>query len=255
MKPHMISPWFLFAASLAGVLLAPAAHAEDIHIAVAANFAAPMKQLAADFEKETGHKLVLTMGSTGRFYAQIKNGSPFDVLLAADDETPQKLEQEGFGVAGSRFTYAIGKLVLWSPTPGFIDDKGDVLKKGGFSHLAVANPKLAPYGRAAFETMKSLGVRETLQAKLVFGENIAQTYQFAASGSAELGFVAMSQVMEDGKLKSGSAWVVPANMHVPIRQDAVLLEKGKGKEAAQAWMRYLRSEKAREVVRRFGYGV
>lgn len=255
MKQHMVRPLILLAASLAGAFIAPSAHAEDIHIAVAANFASPMKNLAADFEKETGHKLVLTMGSTGRFYAQIRNGSPFDVLLAADDETPQKLEQEGIGVAGSRFTYAIGKLVLWSPKPGFVDGKGEVLKKGGFSHLAVANPRLAPYGRAAIDTMKSLAVQDALQPKLVFGENIAQTYQFAASGSAELGFVAMSQVMEEGKLKSGSAWVVPANMHAPIRQDAVLLEKGKGKAGAQAWMRYLRSEKVKEVVRRFGYGV
>jgi molybdate transport system substrate-binding protein len=251
----MIRLLILFAVSLAGIFLAAPVQAEDIHIAVAANFTVPINKLAADFEKETGYKLMLTIGSTGRFYAQIKNGGPFDILMAADDETPKKLEQEGFGVAGSRFTYATGKLVLWSPKPGFVDAKGEVLKKGGFSHLAVANPKLAPYGLAAIDTLKSLGLHDALQPKLVFGENIAQTYQFAASGSAELGFVALSQVMENGKLKSGSAWMVPATMHSPIRQDAILLVNGKGKEAANAWMRYLKSDKAKEVVRRFGYGV
>jgi molybdate transport system substrate-binding protein len=228
-------------------------HAEEIQLAVAANFAGPAKTLAARFEKESGHRVVMTLGSTGKFYTQIKHGAPFDVLLSADDETPERLEKESLAVAGSRFTYAVGRLVLWSPRPGIVDPTGEVLKKGGFRHLAIANPKLAPYGRAAMETMKALDVAERLQPMLVIGENIAQAYQFTASGNAELGFVAMSQVMEDGARKPGSAWIVPAQLHAPIRQDAVLLEKGKAKPAAQEWMRFLRSAPARETIRRFGY--
>jgi molybdate transport system substrate-binding protein len=195
----------------------------------------------------------MAAGATGKFYAQIKNGAPFDVLLAADDETPARLEKEGAAVAGSRFTYATGKLVLWSARPELVDSKGEVLKKGGFTHLAIANPKLAPYGTAAIETLKALGLLEAMQPKFVQAENIAQAYQFVATGNTQLGFVAMSQVYEDGKLKSGSAWVVPAGLHSPIRQDAVLLENGKGKSAADALMRFLKSDQARQIIRRYGY--
>jgi molybdate transport system substrate-binding protein len=228
-------------------------HAEDIQVAVAANFGAPVKSLAIQFEKETGHRVAVTLGSTGRFYAQIKNGAPFDALLAADQETPDKLERQGLAVAGSRFTYAVGRLVLWSPRPGFVDDRGEVLSKGGFTHLAIANPRLAPYGRAAMETLQALGLLERFQPKLVMGENIAQAYQFAATGSAELGLVALSQVMEDGAIRSGSAWPVPARFHTPIRQDAVMLNKGRSKPAVQEWLRFLKSAPARETIRRFGY--
>ena len=236
-----------------GLAVGPAS-ADEVQVAVAANFTAPMQKIAADFEKDTGHKAVLSFGATGSFYAQIRNGAPFDILLAADAETPARLEKEGLGVPGSRFTYAIGKLVLWSAKPGFVDDKGDVLNKGDFRHVAIANPKLAPYGAAAMEALTRLGLLSAIQPKFVQGESIAQTYQFISTGNAELGFVALSQVLnKEGKLASGSAWVVPASLHTPIRQDAVILTNGKDKTAAAALMKYLRGDKAKAVIKAYGY--
>lgn len=235
--------------------LATVAAADTVQVAVAANFTAPMKQIAADFEKATGHTAVLSFGATGKFYAQIKSGAPFEVFLAADDETPAKLVQEGGAAAASRFTYATGKLVLWSAKEGVVDAQGEVLKKGNFAHLAIAAPKLAPYGAAAVETMTQLGLLDTLTPKLVQGESIGQTFGFVTSGNAELGFVALSQVFENGKIKSGSAWVVPAKLHAPIRQDAVILTNGQGKPAAAALASYLRSDAAKAVIRSFGYEV
>lgn len=235
-----------------GLAAAPA-FADEVQVAVAANFTQPMQKIAAGFAQATGHKVIPIYGSTGKFYAQIKNGAPFEVLLAADDETPAKLEQEGAAVAGTRFTYARGKLVLWSAKPGVVDDKGEVLKKGAFDHLALANPRLAPYGAAALEAMQALGVKEAVQPKLVQAENIAQAHQFIASGNALLGFVALSQVIKDGKIADGSAWIVPARLYSPIRQDAVLLEKGRAKPAAVALLNYLKSEPARAVIQSFGY--
>lgn len=229
------------------------AWAAEVKVAVAANFAAPMQKLARVFEQETGHKIMLSLGSTGGFYAQIKHGAPYDILLAADDETPLKIEQEGLGVAGYRFTYAIGKLVLWSRQPGLVDDKGEVLRRGQFQRLAIANPKLAPYGAAAVEVLTHLGLLQAVQAKWVQGENIAQTYQFIATENVPLGFVALSQVMSDGQIQSGSAWVVPSHLHAPIQQDAVLLNKGRDNMAAQALMRFLRSDKVRSYIRASGY--
>lgn len=229
------------------------AWAAEVRVAVAANFAAPMQKLARVFEQETGHKIMLSLGSTGGFYAQIKHGAPYDILLAADDETPLKIEQEGLGVAGYRFTYAIGKLVLWSRQPGLVDDKGEVLRRGQFQRLAIANPKLAPYGAAAVEVLTHLGLLQAVQAKWVQGENIAQTYQFIATENVPLGFVALSQVMSDGQIQSGSAWVVPSHLHAPIQQDAVLLNKGRDNMAAQALMRFLRSDKVRSYIRASGY--
>jgi molybdate transport system substrate-binding protein len=233
--------------------LAASAFADEVQVAVAANFTAPMKAIAAAFEKATGHKAVLSFGSTGKFYAQIKNGAPFDVFLAADDETPAKLEKENGIVGGSRFTYAIGKLVLWSPKPAYVDSRGEVLKKANFAHLAIASPKLAPYGAAAVETLNKLGLYDALQAKLVTGESIAQTFSFVSTGNAELGFVALSQVYENGQIKSGSGWIVPADLHSPIRQDAVILMHGKDNKAAEALAAYLKSEPAKAVIRSFGY--
>ncbi|MCK6373152.1 MAG: molybdate ABC transporter substrate-binding protein [Zoogloea sp.] len=230
-----------------------AAQADEVSVAVAANFTAPMQRIAADFEKATGHKAQLVFGSTGKFYAQIKSGAPFQVLLAADDETPTRLVKEGDGVAGSQFTYAIGKLVLWSPKPGFVDDKGEVLKSGKFEHLSIANPKLAPYGLAAVETMKALGLADALQPRLVTGESIGQAQQFVVSGSAELGFIAFAQIHKDGKLIDGSYWLVPGKYHTPIRQDAVVLDKGKGSAAATALMGYLKSDAAKAVIKAYGY--
>ena len=231
------------------------ARGDDVTVAVAANFAAPMKEIAAAFERESGHKVLISSGSTGKLAEQVRNGAPFQLLLAADDKTPAALEAERLTVPGTRFTYAIGRLVLWSPKPGLVDGKGEVLKQGSFQHLAVANPKLAPYGAAAMEAMTKLGVLKAVEAKLVQGENIAQTQQFVSSGNAELGFVALSQVTKDGKPVEGSMWVVPAELHAPIRQDAVLLATGKGKAAAEALLKFLRGEKALAVLRSYGYGL
>lgn len=233
--------------------LAFSARADEVQVAVAANFTAPMQQIAALFEKETGHKALLSFGATGKFYAQISNGAPFEILLAADDETPARLEKEGLGVAGSRFTYAIGKLALWSANPELIDAKGEILKTGNFRHLALANPKTAPYGAAAIESMTRLGVLNKLQERFVQGENISQTQQFIVTGAAELGFVALSQVARDGKLTAGSAWIVPADHYQPIRQDALMLAKGKDKAAPVALLAYLKGDKAKAVIRSFGY--
>lgn len=222
-------------------------------MAVASNFTVPMQKIAAAFERDTGHKALLAFGATGRFFAQVKNGAPFQVLVAADDETPARMEQEGLAVAGTRITYAIGRLVLWSASPGVVDAQGDILRKGGIQRIAIADPRLAPYGRAAVEAMDKLGVGAALQARMVQGENIAQAYQFVASGNAQLGFVALSQVMVAGRMAHGSAWIVPASLHAPIRQDAVLLAGGRSQPAATALLAYLRGDTARAIVRAHGY--
>ncbi len=249
MKPIKL---LLLACSL---LIATTATAAEVHVAVAANFTVPMRKIAADFEKATGHKVVLSFGSSGKFYAQMKNGAPFQLFLSADDEKPAQVEKDGFTVAGQRFTYAVGTLVLWSADPDYVDPKGAVLFKGKFSRLAIANPKLAPYGAAAVETLAKLGVLEKNQQKFVQGENIAQAYQFIATGNADLGFVALSQVMKDGKIAGGSGWIVPPNLHAPIRQDAVLLTSGKGNPAAEALAAYLKSEKVKALIRAYGYHI
>lgn len=224
-----------------------------MQIAVAANFAQPARLMAAEFERATGHQAQLAIGGTGKFYAQIRNDAPFEVLLAADDTTPAKLEAEGLG--SGRFVYATGRLALWSAKPGFVDAQGDVLKEASFRHLAIASPKLAPYGVAAIETLTALQLHDRLQRKLVFGENIGQTHQFVASGNAELGFVALSQVVQDGRIASGSGWIVPTELHSPLRQEALLLNAGKDHPAAVAWLAYLRSDKAKTIIRAFGYAI
>lgn len=235
------------------LLLSFSAHAEEVSVAVAANFTAPMNAIAAEFTKGTGHKVNLSSGSTGKFYAQIKNGAPFQVFLSADMDTPAKLEAEGLAVPGSHFTYAIGSLALWSAKPDFVDARGEVLRHGQFNKLAIASPKLAPYGKAAEEVLVGMRLWESVSPRLVQGENIAQTYQFAATGNADLGFVALSQIMVDGKITSGSAWIVPAHLHSPIRQDAVLLLSGKGNPAAEKLMKYLGSDKAKAIIKTYGY--
>jgi molybdate transport system substrate-binding protein len=245
----------LFAISLLATALARPVLAAEVQVAVAANFTAPMQKIAADFEKASGHKAQLAFGATGKFYAQIRNGAPFEVLLAADDETPARLEKEGLAVAGSRFTYAIGQLALWSAKPGYVDDQGAVLKQGAFDHLAIANPRLAPYGAAALETLGKLGLLGSVESKFVQGENIAQTFQFVSTGNAELGFVALSQVFENGKLKSGSAWIVPSALHAPIRQDALVLTQGKDNPAAAALLRFLKTDQARALIQSYGYAL
>ena len=237
--------------------LAPlgAAQAAEVQVAVASNFTAPMQAIAAEFAKDTGHRAVVAFGATGKFYAQIHNGAPFEVLLAADDSTPARLEREGAGVPGSRFTYAIGRLVLWSAREGYVDDRGEVLRRGEFRHLALANPKTAPYGAAALATLDRLGVAERLQGRLVLGENITQAHQFIATGNAELGFVALSQVFRDGRISGGSAWIVPDDYHQPIRQDALILARGKDNPAARALVDYLRGEKAAALIESYGYAL
>jgi molybdate transport system substrate-binding protein len=245
--PHLLL-WLMLSVCSVAV-----ARADEVQVAVAANFIAPMKLIVADFEKNTGHIAILSFGATGKFYAQITNGAAYEVFLAADEETPVKLEKNGFAVSGSRFTYATGKLVLWSAQLGLVDAQGDVLKKNTFSKLAIAAPKVAPYGAAAVESMTKLGLLATLEPKLVTGESIGQAFSFVATGNAELGFLALSQVYVGGKLKSGSAWIVPDHLHSPIRQDAVLLTKGKANKAALALVVFLKTEKAKTVIRSFGY--
>jgi molybdate transport system substrate-binding protein len=235
------------------LLIALSTHADEVQVAVAANFTGPMHVIARIFERETGHKAVASFGAAGKFYAQIVNGAPFEVLLSADGETPARLEREMLAVPGTRFTYAIGKLVLWSADPKLIDAKGEFLKKGGFKHIALANPKTAPYGAAAMQAMGKLGLLDSLKPLFVQGDNIAQTHQFISTGAAELGFVAYSQVIKNDKVGSGSAWVVPAALHDPILQDAVILAKGKNNPAATAFLVFLKSEMGQALIRSFGY--
>lgn len=235
--------------------LCGSAAAGEVQVAVAANFVLPMAKVAEGFTAATGHVVKATSGSTGKFQAQIAAGAPFEVLLAADDETPRKLVADGLAVAGSNFTYAIGTLVLWSAQPGFVDDQGAVLASGRFAHLAIANPKVAPYGAAAIEVLKARGLADTLAPRLVTGESIAQAHQFVATGNAELGFVALSQVAVPGKPVVGSYWLVPPSLYGRIRQDAVLLKTGEANAAAAALLTYLKSEAARRVIRDFGYGL
>jgi molybdate transport system substrate-binding protein len=253
--PQILRRLFAATATLAVALGTAAVHAETVHVAVAANFTAPAKALAEVFARTMGHEAKLSFGATGAFYTQIKQGAPFDVLLAADDERPIRLEKEGDTVPGSRFTYATGQLVLWSAKPGVVDDQGAVLKGGNFNKIAIANPKNAPYGAAAVEAMDKLGLTAALQPKLVTGESIGQTYNFIATGNAELGFVALAQVLDGGKLKSGSMWVVPAKYHAPIIQDAVILKRAAGNPAAKAWMELLQKPQSKEFIRSYGYEV
>lgn len=236
------------------LLIAPGAQAEQVQVAVAANFVPPFKEIAAEFEKASSHSVQISAGSSGKFYAQIKNGAPFEVFLSADDERPKLLEDEGLGVKGSRFTYAIGRLVLWSQDPALVTGVG-TLRNGTFKHLAIANPKTAPYGAAAMQAMVKLGVWESLQPKIVMGENQGQTSGFLESGNAELGFLALSQVLDEKLRGKGSRWDVPEDLHEPIRQDAVLLTKGQNNLAAKALMEFMQSQQARAVIERYGYHV
>ncbi len=230
------------------------ANADEVTVAVAANFAGPLAKIGEGFTAATGHTLRVSSGATGKFYSQIVSGAPFEVLIAADDETPRRLIAEGYGLAGSQFTYAIGKLVLWSAQPRYVDDQGAVLASGTYAHLAIANPKLAPYGRAGAEVLKARGLSETVAPKLVTAESIAQAYQFVATGNAELGFVALSQVAVPGKPVTGSYWLVPPSLHGEIRQDAVLLKTGESNPAAAALLGYLKSPATRTLIQSYGYG-
>ena len=236
------------------LFIAPGVQAEEVQVAVAANFVSTMKDIAAEFEKTSKHSVQITAGSSGKFYAQIKNAAPFEVFLSADDERPKLLEDEGLGVKGSRFTYAVGRLVLWSQDPALVTGQ-DTLKTAMFKHLAIANPKTAPYGVAAMQAMIKLGVWESLQPRIVMGENLGQTVGFLESGNAELGFLALSQVLDEKLKGKGSRWDVPESLHEPIRQDAVLLTKGENNPAARALMEFLHGPQARVIIERYGYRV
>ena len=234
--------------------LAFSAHADEIQVAVAANFSAAAQKIAAQFEKDTGNTVKLSFGATGKFYAQIEAGAPFDVLLAADQTTPGKLVAEGKAVPTTLHTYAIGKLVLWSADAALVDANGEVLKSDKWKHLSVADAKLAPYGQAAKETLAALKLTDAVQARVVTAENIGQALQFAQSGNAELGFVALGQVQPpDGSKAPGSLWLVPENLYSPIKQDAVVIAASKTPKAATAFVDYLASDKARAVIKAYGY--
>ena len=239
--------------TLALLLVGQTSWAASVLVAVAANFSKPMTEIAAEFEKATGHSAKLSFGSSGKFVSQLENGGPFEVLLSADEKSPQKLEQSGLTVPDSQFTYALGKLVLWSAKPGYVDNQGKILTTGGFKHLALADPKLAPYGLAAMEVLKKIGLMEKLQPLFVQGENIAQTYQFISTANAELGFVALSQVIENGKIATGSGWIIPGDYYAPIRQGAVLMKKGAENPAAPALLDYLKSAPALAIIEKYGY--
>ncbi len=225
------------------------AGAAETNVAVAANFTEPSKEIAKLFEAKTGHKAVLSFGATGQFYTQITQAAPFQVFLAADDSTPKKLVDGGLAQGDTEFTYAVGKIVLYSKTAGLVKGE-DTLRDAKFEKIAVANPQTAPYGAAAVETMKKLNVYDKLSPKIVQGNNIGQTFQFVDTGNAEVGFVALSQVIEQ---QGGSRWIVPASLYAPIRQDAVLLKTGATNEAARAFLDFLKGPEAAKVIERFGY--
>ena len=236
------------------IMIGGQAAADEVSIAVAANFTDATREIVPLFAKATGHKAKVSYGSTGKLYSQIENGAPFEVFLAADTKRPQKAEQQGLAVAGSLFVYAKGTLVLWSAKPGLVDDGARFLKDAAFAHLAMANPKTAPYGLAAQQVMEHLGLWSPLQSKLVRGDSIAQTFQFVVSGNAQSGFVAYSQV-KAWKGGAGSTWMIPGDYYSPIEQAAVLLKKGESKPAAKAFLDFLKSPAAREVIERYGYGL
>jgi molybdate transport system substrate-binding protein len=242
--------------TLAAALALPApARAASALIAVAANFAEAAEVIAEDFAAATNHEVTLAAGSTGKLYAQITKGAPFDALLAADQARPRRLEAEGHAVAGSRFTYAEGRLVLWSPDAAMIGPDGAAtLAAGDFDHLAIANPDLAPYGLAARQTLEHMGLRTPLRDKIVMGQNIGQAFSMVATGNAALGLVAGSYVASPRNHAAGSKWAVPATYHDPIRQDAVLLAHGADNAAARAFLDYLKGADGRAVIARFGYG-
>ncbi|UZE97369.1 molybdate ABC transporter substrate-binding protein [Alkalimarinus alittae] len=227
------------------------ASAGEIRVAVASNFSDTIKALAHSFEKQTGHHVVVVVGSTGKHYAQIVHGAPYDAFFAADIERPQRLEREGYAIPSTRFTYAIGKLVLWSPNEDLVDESLSIFQSAEFRYLAIANPKLAPYGLAAKDVLQAKGLWASLQTKMVRGENIGQTYQFVKSGNAELGFVAYTQVKNKIDRREGSVWMIPQSLYTPIEQQAVLL---KSNPVARSFLSFVKSEESKIVIQRYGYG-
>jgi molybdate transport system substrate-binding protein len=227
--------------------------AAELHLAVAANFAKPIERINQLFEQQFGHKVTVSLGSTGQLYAQIKNGAPFEIFLSADMERPELLVKEGMAVKESLFTYAVGQLVLWSPQPDLVDAEGKVLTRSKFEHLAIANPKTAPYGAAAKQVLVKKGLWKKLQSKLVQGNDITQTYQFVATGNADLGFIALSQYKDTAENAKGSHWLVPQELYTPITQGAVLLKLGENNSAAKAFIEFLSTPAVRRLIEEFGY--
>ena len=246
----------LFVLAMIAIVCVLPARADETLVAVAANFAEAVQELKPAFERASGHKLQATTGSTGKLYAQIKEGAPFHILLSADAATPERIEKEKAGVAGTRFTYAIGKLTLWSRDEGRIGaDGAAALKASDVRHVAIANPDLAPYGVASRETLQALGLWDTLKSKIVMGQNIGQTHSMVATGNAQLGFIALSAVLSPRETAKGSRWDVPQNLFTPIRQDAILLNAGSKNGAAIAFIAFLKTPDARAVIERYGYGI
>ena len=231
------------------------AFADTINVAVASNFTAPAKDIAANFENQTGHTVELSFGSSGKFYAQISNGAPFEVFLSADQAKPEALIEEDLALAESRFTYAEGQLALWSADPKKVDPLGKILDEDDFNRLAMANPKLAPYGLAALQTLETLELVDKTQTKWVTGNNIAQTFQYVDTSNADIGFVALSQITQNNKITHGSVWIIPDEFYLPIRQDAVLMKSAERNAAAQEFLDYLKSDEAHQVIQSYGYKI
>ncbi len=242
---------------IALLLFTSGSWAGTVLVAVASDFTKPMTEIAAEFEKATGHSAKLSFGSSGKAFTQIQSGAPFEVYLSASEKYPLELEKSGFAVTDSHFVYAVGKLVLWSATPGYVDDQGKILASGNFKHIALADPAHAPYGVVAEEVMKSLGVLDKLRPLFVMGENISQTFQFVSTGNAELGFIAFAQVIDinTGKIGSGSGWPIPDNLHSPFNQTAVLLKTGAENPASIALVNFLKSPKALAIIEKYGFGL
>ncbi len=245
--------WFIRLLALSAAALALRADGAEVHVAVAAHFMPAIRPIAQAFHEHSGHRVVASAGSTGGLAAQILHGAPYDVFLAADQQTPRRLLQSGHALEEGRLTYATGRLVLWSADPGLVDPQGQVLSSVPVRRLAVANPRVSPYGRAALAVLAGLGLEAAYRGRLVQGENIAQAHQFVSSGNAELGLLALSQVMREGRLSAGSVWLVPASLHEPLRHDAVLLKRAAQAPAAREFMNFLRSDKVRAIIRAHGY--
>ena len=239
---------------LSTLLSVTSVEAEEVKLAIAANFTDVARILAERFEQQTGHTTKISYGSTGKLYSQIEHGAPFEVFLAADRERPEKAENEGLAIAGSGFVYAQGKLVLWSLKSALFEQGEHYLNGGDFRHLAIANPKTAPYGMAAQQVMQHLGLLEQIRPKLVQGDSIAQTFQFVATGNADAGFVALTQI-KAWQGKSGTLWEIPSGYYAPIDQAAVLLKKGRHNPAAHAFLDFLKSGEAKQLIQAYGYGV
>lgn len=227
--------------------------ADEVSVALAANFASTFDKISAQFKTNTGHTVVASMGSSGALYAQIVNGAPYEVFLSADAERPRMLVERGNAVSGTTSTYAIGRLVLWSSKPTLVDNKGALLKSGFNGRIAIANPVTAPYGLAAQQTLERLGLWNTMQKTVVRGQNITQTFQFAASGSVDAAFISLSQIKSGDYVGKGSYWLVPQTFHDPIEQQLVLLEKGKHRPAAKALIEFIRSSEGRKIIAHAGY--